>query len=222
MTGLDVQALWDKTAADVTAALRPVEWAEDEIEQAQKRHPDAGDLLYHAFPLLRPPRAGHPLPEFVVRGHARELLDRLASGEDTRPGTYAEICLVCSEASLHVPLGTTGTGLYFRAWLRAFPDVPIFDGQADQQRHYEALKDTQIDQMERELRRKLTQPSRRLRDVDCQGTHHGEPVACRFATLLPVERQDAPRSRAPAQPGRRGQPRHSPGEAGPVVQDHLF
>src|SRR5437016_3464821 len=73
-----------------------MDWAEDEISKAQQRHPECADVLYHAFRLLTPspiPQQASPA-EFVYRSHCRELLERVASGQDTRPATDAEIaCL---------------------------------------------------------------------------------------------------------------------------------
>jgi hypothetical protein len=104
----------------IGTTLEQIEWAESEITAAISRHPAQGDLLYHGFGLLVPT---HRLmaTEFVSRSHYRELLDRLATGKDTRPGTAAEICCALSEASLAAPLNSTAAGLYFRTWETAFP-----------------------------------------------------------------------------------------------------
>ena len=176
--------------ATVMSGLRDVfssmDWAEDEIERAARRHPDQTDALYHSFGLLQPRDIGPGMGgEFVYRSHAAELLDRVAAGVDTRPATAAELCLVCCEASLRTPLDGPTAGMYFRMWLQAFPDTPITAGQADQQVHYERLYGTQIDDLERTQRHKAADPHRRLQDVNCPGTHHGVPVACRYATTPP-------------------------------------
>ncbi len=54
--------------------------------------------MYHGFKLLTP---SHELmgTEFVYRSHCRQILDRLAAGQDTRPGTDAEIACACADAS---------------------------------------------------------------------------------------------------------------------------
>jgi hypothetical protein len=70
---------------DVDAGLASVGLAESEIEQAIGRHPDAENALFHSFRLLVPTIISPALSvEFVLRGHARELLERVAKGEDTR------------------------------------------------------------------------------------------------------------------------------------------
>lgn len=176
---VDLATLYEQTRSEVGAAMAALEWTDDEIEKASKRHPDEADKLYHAFGLIAP-RKGMGV-EFVYRGHARELLERVAAGQDTRPGTAAEVCLACSEASLLAPMNTAGAGLYFRMWAQAFPGHPAWDGQGEHQEHYEGLRGRQIDEMEALTRRKLTDPSRRLSEVKCKGTHHGEAVVCRYA-----------------------------------------
>jgi hypothetical protein len=174
---VDLTALWEETRAAVADALAPIEWAENEIERATHRRPDQADVLYHAFPLLQP--RPWMRVEFVYRSHARELLDRLAAGQDTRPATAAELCWACCQASQEAPLTTTAAGLYFRAWAEAFPDSEQPGGDAHA--HYEAIRGPEIDDLERQLRRHAGDPKRRLRQVDCDGRHHGEQVACHYA-----------------------------------------
>jgi hypothetical protein len=167
-------------AEEVGAVMRQLEWAEQVIETAQRRHPAQADVLFHAFTLLTPRHESMGTP-FVYRGYCRELLERVATGHDTRPGTDAEIALLCAEMSMHVPLNTVATGLYFRAWHRAFPNTGVID--ADHVAHYEALRGAQIDDLETEMRRRLTVPGRRLpAQIECAGRHHGRPVTCRFTT----------------------------------------
>jgi len=167
---------------EVTAGLTTVEWAEDEIERAVKEHPEAENDLYHAFRLLVPtissPAWG---TEFVYRGHARELLERVARGEDTRPGTAAECSIAMAEVSKQIPLHGAASGFYFRMWGQAFPDHKIW---AEGEEHHEALYGSEIDDHERNARRKLSQPTRRITalPVECDGWHHGEQVACKYDT----------------------------------------
>jgi hypothetical protein len=97
--------------------------------------------------------------EFVYRSHFREILDRVAEGVDTRPGTAAEVCCLCREISLVAPLRSSAIGLYLRMWAAAFPDKP---DDADRGRHYEALRRSSIDELEALARRKLTVPERTL------------------------------------------------------------
>lgn len=153
-------------------------WAEGEISQEQQLRPNDADVLYHSFGLLVPT---HELmsTEFVYRSHARELLIRSARGEDTRLATWAEIVCAMSEVALEVPLHGAAYGLYVRAWGRAFPEKP-FPDQPEVIEHTEALYGSRIDDLERDLRRKITDKLRVL-DTTCPGTHHGEPATgCRY------------------------------------------
>jgi hypothetical protein len=127
--------------------------AEEEIEAAQHRHPAAADRIWNSFSLLRPTQ---PLmrTEMVYRAHCRELLDRVARGDDTRPGTTAECCAALSEASLRAPLRSSGVGLYARMWRLAGPPATAL---TDVSNHYEALDGSLIDDHEAWLRRRLRQ-----------------------------------------------------------------
>ncbi|GIH16129.1 hypothetical protein [Rugosimonospora africana] len=132
--------------------------AEDEISAAQQRHPDAADRIWRSFPLLRP-TDGLTTNNLVYRAHCRELLDRVAAGANTKPGTAAECCWALCEVSQRVPLNTTAAGLYSRMWrLAGLPPVNL----ADNGGHYEALAGGQIDDYEAVLRQRLRQDWRAL------------------------------------------------------------
>jgi hypothetical protein len=183
-----VDALIGTLRSDLAAAFTMIDWAEDEIARATYRHPDHADVLYHAFVLLRPRDLGPGMTsELVYRSHAAELLERVATGIDTRPATAAEMCLVCAHVSQRAPIHGAAAGLYFRMWQLAFPHSPITVDQAEQQVHYERLYGPQIDDLENELRGKTADPRRRLSDVRCAGMHHGKRVVCRYtAASTPV------------------------------------
>jgi len=142
-----------------------------------QRHPDQADTLFHCFLLLKP-TSDHMDMEFIYRSHCRELLDRVAAGEDTRPGTAAEACCACSDSSTLGPLTSPAAGLYMRLWAKAFPDRPMF---TDRHEHHEALEGSRIDDLEKGLRGKLAVKSRRLATIECDGRHHSKPVRCRYA-----------------------------------------
>jgi hypothetical protein len=187
--GSDVATLVAAIMSDLGDVFASMDWADDEIEQASHLHPDQADALYHAFSLLRPRDLATSMGvEFVYRSHVRELLERIATGADTRGPTAAELCLVCAQISLKVPLHGAAAGLYLRLWLRAFPDRPITPAQAAEQVHYERLHGPQIDEYEAGLRRKATDPGRRLVDIVCAGRHHGTKVACRYAATTASRR----------------------------------
>ncbi len=182
MTGIDVAALFAETKQAVGAIFGRIEVAEKEITLAQDANPQQADLLYHAFPLLTPT---HRLmtTEFVYRGHVTELLARVAAGEDTRPGTAAEVCLAMSEMSLQAPLNGTGMGVYLSAWALAFPDTPIMDAAAGRLEHYQWTEGgEQIERAVRDARRRLAAAWRVLpKQITCEGKHWGEDVACAYS-----------------------------------------
>lgn len=167
----------------LAGVFEQMEWAEDEIAKAQRRHRAAHNRLYHSFKLLVQP---HELmrQEFVYRSHCREILERVAAGQDTRPGTAAEVAIACCESSQLAPLTSTGAGLYGRVWkLAGFPG----EHWDDRQVHHEALSSSLIDDAEREMRRKLASDDRRFGVDDCGGMHHGEKVSCEFARAAGTE-----------------------------------
>jgi hypothetical protein len=146
----------DDLRQELDSILRSVVRAEEEIEAAHRRHPTAGDRIGRSLTLLRPTFA-LMRTEAVYRSHCWELLDRVARGVDTRPGTAAECCIALSETSLRVPLSTSAAGLYVRMWtLAQLPPVEL----ADNREHYEALEGARIDELEAWLRTKLRQPWR--------------------------------------------------------------
>jgi hypothetical protein len=91
----DRPAAWQELTAAAEEEFGWIAIADAEVRLAQARHPGQADLVYHAWPLLSRP---HWLPRvpFVYAGYVRELLDRVATGQDTRPGTAAEVAAACS------------------------------------------------------------------------------------------------------------------------------
>jgi hypothetical protein len=133
-------------------------WAAEEIDAAAQRHPSSAARIQRSFLLLRPT---HPLlhTEVMLRPHCRELLDRVARGEDTRPGTAAECCLALCQTSLLAPLRASAIGLYARMWRLAGLPPGVLGEASD---HYEALHGELIDEHEAWLRRQLRQSWRIL------------------------------------------------------------
>lgn len=142
--------LGDHLSDTLSGAFAQMDWAEDEIEKAQKLHPECSDALYHAFRLLSPSDILQQASaaEFVYRSHYRELLGRVACGQDTRPGTDAEMACACAETSLIVPLNTAAAGLYIRVWQRAFPGHRNPFKDLDDAGHYEAIAGSAIDDLD--------------------------------------------------------------------------
>jgi hypothetical protein len=180
------RAAWQEFTADFEEAFGWIAIADAEVRRAQGRHPGQADLVYHAWPILIRP---YWLPSvgFIYAGHIRELLDRVAAGQDTRPGTAAEIAAGLARI-LNLKFPHALAGLYHRMWVAAFPDNLLYEGQDRAAAWYEQDAGSEMDVHEAELRRRLRQPRRCLPDdITCDGGH-GD---CRFATV-PVN------SRSPA------------------------
>jgi hypothetical protein len=203
---LDVMALWADTVRVVTQAFGPVCWAEEEAEKLTADHPDAADLIFHTLALIRPPE-GLPIVERNIRSHTRELLARAVAGDDLRPATAVEICAIASQASLQAPLNDAATGLYARAFSRAFPEL---DNPMAEDLAYLERNGYLIDDLERDVLRATAarNPGRRLIDgrgkplptITCAGRHHDEPVVCRFAVKARVAAPVAGPAPQPAPP----------------------
>ncbi|MGW3153768.1 hypothetical protein [Streptomyces sp. NPDC001089] len=143
-------------------------WAEDEIDRAQVRHgepkPPPGERgkgpIWNSFSLLKAPHDGL-LREPLYRAYCREILDRVAKGEDTRPGTDAEMILVLSETSKAAPLTSAAACLYMRLMARS---VPAFARSVEPEvdlMAYEKVHGRMADDYERDLRVKLRQDDRK-------------------------------------------------------------
>lgn len=157
-----------------------LDWAEEAIAQAQQRYPALADLLFHSFSMLLYGHMHQALPgEILNRAHYRELLERVATGQDTAVGTAAEVICVVHTVNIAGPVTGAAAGLYLRMWkaagLKADPDHPD-DG------HYEALYGSQIDALEEDARERLRE-DQRIPEIDpqCNGTHLSKPAICRFA-----------------------------------------
>ena len=175
-----LRAEWRQFTSEAGEAFSWVAIADTEVRRAQERHPGQADLVYHAWPLMERPYWLPPIP-FVYAGYIRELLDRVAAGQDTRPGTAAEIAVVCSRV-LGLKAPTALAGLYYRAYVAAFPDHLVYEGQAEAVAWYEREAGPEIDVHDAALRRILRQPRRRLPDdITCDGEHG----PCRFAAVPP-------------------------------------
>jgi hypothetical protein len=156
---VDLAELFTETKRGLQPIFDAMQIAEEEISAAQTRHPEAADRIWRSFKLLIPSTDMLTRNDLVYRSHCREILDRVAAGTDTRPGTAAECCVALCEVSFRVPLNTSAAGLYARMWkLADLPPVELTDTSA----HYEAIEGALIDDKERLLRTKLSQLDRQL------------------------------------------------------------
>lgn len=154
-------------------------WAEDEITQAQGRHPEQADTLYHSFALLSGGEAASRMSvEAVYRAHAREILERVAHGDDTRPGTAVEVIIGLLAAAERAPLSHEGFALCARLWVAV--GLPDHDGFTEKLDHLEALHSDRVDREEADARRACRSDDRKLGRIECDGWHHGQQVACSY------------------------------------------
>ncbi|MEV6071977.1 hypothetical protein AB0L82_36015 [Nocardia sp. NPDC052001] len=160
------QILADLEIVETTleAMLPQMQWANEEIAAAQERHPAAREQLHASFLLLKPTN-DLMRREMPYRAHCREILERVATGGDTRPATAIEVLGALARASARTPLNTAATGLYFRMWkageAAGLPDIGI----VSELEHYEAIAGTLMDEYEHDARTRLAQPARSLTPV---------------------------------------------------------
>lgn len=112
-----VAALGSQVGSTVTLAFAAMSIAEEVLAEFQPEPRDAFAVLWPTPVLLgRPP---------LYRAHARELVRRCRDGEDTRPGTAAEVLGALVETSLRAPLQGWAVGFYEWLWrLAEIPDPP--------------------------------------------------------------------------------------------------
>ena len=156
---LDELILLDDDAAfwkQVQNTFKFIEIAEEEIERAQHRHPEQASQLYRTFSFIRPDHfiTYHPT---IYRHHCRELLERIAAGADTRPGTLAEAAIAIMQVTLATPVQRDVAILYGRLFKRFFPE------QYETLRYFptEESYPGRCDEILATLLRKLTAPRRR-------------------------------------------------------------
>ena len=104
----------------ISGILNRMEIAEDEIAEAQARHPERSERIWGAFKLLCAPQlSGYP--DVIYRAHCAEILDRVVNNGDTSLGTRAEVMISCSQASLESPLARAIMSLYARLFSEIYP-----------------------------------------------------------------------------------------------------
>lgn len=108
--------------SDIVTTFRLMAIAEEEIAAAKDRAPLQSHLIDGAFRMLCPRMAlfGGRSPD-LYRHHAREIIARVLAGEDTRPGTQAEVLCVLSESSMRSPLANSALALMEKLVEAIFP-----------------------------------------------------------------------------------------------------
>lgn len=150
-------------ASAVARAFELMEVAEREIAGAMAAAPRRAHARLDASFGLLVPGVTARYGERVYLAHVREILRRVARGEDTRPGTDAEVLCALSAASLVAPLPAGPARLMASMFLRVYPELrghPDWrDVEAEVGREYYP---GQVEQLERDLRRRAAQADRVL------------------------------------------------------------
>lgn len=116
----EIHQLYTELEQSLSDIFNRMDIAEDEISAAIVRDPSHGDAYNGSFGLLLPTETLHS--DILYRNHCRNILGRVAIGEDTRPGTDAEVLGAFSMATLVAPPGRTLTLAYARLFGRMFPE----------------------------------------------------------------------------------------------------
>lgn len=142
-------------AGAITQTFRRMEIAEREIARAKEEFPLLATQIHESFRALCPTEPLRRLSDKVYRHHCRELLERVASGRDLRPGTDAELVAVISEASLAAPPDRATTYLYWQLFERVFPGEAGVIREDLGPVHADDYDRVRAKELEQSLRRKL-------------------------------------------------------------------
>jgi hypothetical protein len=98
----EVFALPDQWRA-VGAVFEYITQADHILRKACERWPEHAQRLNASFKLLQPPTFMRGRVPEVYKAHVAELLERVVKGQDTRPGTDAEVLCAMLDNSLVAP-----------------------------------------------------------------------------------------------------------------------
>lgn len=129
--------------------------AEEEIAAAKKRFPGKAAELHASFMLLCPNELARYGSDRLYRAHARELLERVARGQDTTLGTDVECLAALSQASLKAPLSRDPAEAMARVFARVFPGQDPYLETSEGESYAGA-----VDEVLEELRRKIARRDR--------------------------------------------------------------
>lgn len=99
-----------------------MEIAEEEIKKYQNLYPGKSDEIWESFSILKASQPMRDKAEYIYRKHVQELLERVASGEDTSAPTGPELLSYMSEMSLRAPLTHDAAAAYYRVASECFPN----------------------------------------------------------------------------------------------------
>jgi hypothetical protein len=111
-------------ANTISGIFKRMDIAEQEIAAAQERYPEKADLLWECFAMCKPPDLLDGKADVMYRAHCRELLERVAEGEDVAEPTNAELMAAFSLVSPATPLTDAATFAYVQLFRSVFDDIP--------------------------------------------------------------------------------------------------
>jgi len=123
----------------IARAFRQMKIAEDSIKRAQQKYSDKEDEIFNSFMLLQPGNALEGCPDTLYEVHCSEILDRVAAGEDTRPGTNAEILWIFHSTSLLGPTSADFGEAYRQVFAETFPDNELSTSKSFEMLGYESF-----------------------------------------------------------------------------------
>lgn len=164
-----IVGLLDELGGDgsgILSILDDVELAEYEIDRALRQYPDNQKAVYNAFRMLQKPAIFRGRPEQLYRSYCQELLGRVATGEDTRPATDAEIVVLLSEASLAASATRTAGYLYMTLFRRIFGEAVYRDLGLEEGAQYMVVPERATEELHNELRKKGATRERVIKPKD--------------------------------------------------------
>jgi len=151
----------DVNTNTITDAFSRMDVAEEEIQRAQQVYPDQSDRLWCAFHLLCPPSILNGRPVEMYQAYCRELLERIATEEDTTLGTNAECLIALSEASLRSPMTQTAKALYFDLFKAVFGEDVIDKLDIAKGAQYMVAQPVFKEELLQDIRKKIRVPDRK-------------------------------------------------------------
>jgi hypothetical protein len=156
--GIDINAL--------DTVFNAMEIAEDEIDRAMRLYPESKNAIWNAFKMLQMPAIFRGKSDKLYRAYCRELLARVAKGEDVRPATDAELIVNIAEASLAAPPTRTAGYLYMTLFHKIFGSEAYDDLGLDDGAKYMIVPQSAVDELHGTLRNKGAVDERALKQKD--------------------------------------------------------
>jgi len=116
----DIAKILTETRSALEPIFERIAIAEGQISAAKERDPANAERYDASFMLLVP--TDTILSDRLYTHHCREILGRVAVGEDTRPGTNAEVLGALSMATNIAPPGRTLSLAYARLFEEIMPE----------------------------------------------------------------------------------------------------